>query len=484
MRQLALLLAISWTALAHVGSPDVFYEGTAGPYRLLVTIRPPAVIPGVAEVEVRSASSDVRDVRVVPLPLEGPGAKFAPSPDIAQRSKDDPQFFTGSLWMMAFGSWQVRVQAEGAKGTGEMSIPVAALAMRSYKMQKGLGVALFGLMLFLAVGIVSIAGAGVREAQLEPGMEPGEKNRRRGAMVMAVSFAVVCGVVYLGNNWWSVEANAYARKIYRPIEMSGAVESGGRLKLRLEDTGWFRFNKLDDLIPDHGHLMHLFIVSTPAMDRMWHLHPEQTEPGTFAMQLPGMPAGKYRLFADIVHADGIPETGTTEMEMPQVTPGSPLEADDAAASGTPVAQSDANRKVSQLSGGFRMVWEHDAAPVRAKRANLFRFRVEDARGKPAEDLELYMGMPGHAEFVSDDFQVFAHVHPSGSVPMAALKIAQAQVSGGNAGDMHGMHAMDEAGLPAVVSFPYGFPKPGKYRIFIQVRRAGRVETGMFDTRVE
>ena len=116
------------------------------------------------------------------------------------------------------------------------------------------------------------------------------------------------------------------------------------------------------------------------------------------------------------------ETGTAEIEIPPVRRARRSDAMTPPAAGTPVAQADFNRTVSPLSGGFRMVWERDSAPLRAKRTDLFRFRVEDADGKPAEDMELYMGMPGHAAFVRDDFQVFAHVHPSGSAPMAALSM--------------------------------------------------------------
>jgi len=483
MRHLLFFLATAVLLFAHVGSPDIFYEGDAGPYHLLVAIRPPVVIPGIAEVEVRTTSNDVRQVHVVPLPLKGPGAKFAPTPDLAKRSKDDPQFYTGGLWMMQFGSWQVRVQATGDKGTGEIAIPVPALAVRTSTMQKGMGTILFGLTLFLVIGLVSIVGAGVREAQLEPGVQPAEKNRKRGIVVMAVTFVLVCLLVYLGNKWWDSEAENYARHIYKPVQMSGTVENGGRLVLRLADTGFLRLNKLDDLIPDHGHLMHLFVMSSPAMDRIWHLHPEQSEPGTFEMKLPDIPAGRYRLFADIVHASGLPETGMIEMEVPQVAPGAPLGPDDAAAVGMPAAQADVNRTVSPLSGGCRMVWRRDAAAFKAKAANLFRFHVEDSSGKPVEDLQLYMGMPGHAEFVRDDFQVFAHVHPSGSAPMAALMLAQSQVDSAPA-DMQSMHSIKAGGLPADVSFPFGFPQPGHYRIFVQVKRAGNVETGIFDARVE
>ena len=44
------------------------------------------------------------------------------------------------------------------------------------------------------------------------------------------------------------------------------------------------------------------------------------------------------------------------------------------------------------------------------------FRVEDPAGKPAGDMEFYMGMLGHAAFVRSDRSVFAHVHPNGPAP--------------------------------------------------------------------
>ena len=55
-RGLAWLLATFWfpgVALAHIGSPDVFSEGMAGPYPARVTIRMPSVVPGRAEIIVR-----------------------------------------------------------------------------------------------------------------------------------------------------------------------------------------------------------------------------------------------------------------------------------------------------------------------------------------------------------------------------------------------------------------------------------------------
>jgi hypothetical protein len=38
-------------------------------------------------------------------------------------------------------------------------------------------------------------------------------------------------------------------------------------------------------------------------------------------------------------------------------------------------------------------------------------------------------------------------------------------------------------ISSTVEFPYGFPSPGRYRIFIQMKHSGIVETGVFDADV-
>ncbi len=300
-------------ARAHIGSPDVFVESHAGPYRLFVTVRPPLAIPGVADVEVLATTDDVKAVRIVPLPLTGPAATFAPVPDRAQQSTDDRRLFTGHLWMMGAGAWQVRVMVSGDRGEGTLSVPVPTLPQSTLAMTPALRVVLFILMFLLAAGLVAIVSAMAREARLGAGEALDPRSRRRGRIAAVIATAVVGGILYLGNMWWSVEASAYDRYVYKPLTATAVVTPDANLRLTLRDPGWIGSRRLDDFIPDHGHPMHLFVVS-PELDRLWHLHPRENATATFEHQLPDLPAGRYELFGDLVHATGVSETVTATIE--------------------------------------------------------------------------------------------------------------------------------------------------------------------------
>jgi hypothetical protein len=169
------------------------------------------------------------------------------------------------------------------------------------------------------------------------------------------------------------------------------------------------------------------------------------------------------LFADVVHASGIPETVTGQIKMSGVQ-----------ATATPLSGDDSAWSADQPSK-TKINWVRDNTPLVPKRLTTFTFRVEDEHGQPVNDLELYMGMPGHAVFVRRDLKVFAHVHPSGSAPMAAIEMTMP-------GNMS--HAPHMTSSPSTVTFPYGFPEPGQYRIFVQVKRAGAIITEAFDADVK
>ena len=471
-----LFLLLAPLAFGHVGSPDVFYEGDAGPYHLLVAVRPPAMIPGVAQVDIRTTQGEVQTIKVVPVYLTAKDKGLPPTPDVMKTVAGDAKSFTGSVWLMASGSWEVRVEVEGSQGSAVLGVPVAAFARRTLPMQKALGALLFALMLFLAFGIVAIAGAAAREGQVDPGTPATPKRVRLGRIAMIVAAVMVFSMIYLGNAWWNSEASSLKHDMLYKAPPLDASLNGDRLVLKMGLSNWHELRKKSwsmTLIPDHGHLMHLFLLRVPAMDRFYHLHPEQTQDGNFALDLPAVDAGHYKLFADIVRESGFPDTMVSDIDLPQIA-GKSLSGDDSAVSCG--AFSGADLSESALPDGSKMIWERESRSPVSSQLNWFKFRVVRPDGTPVNDLEPYMGMAGHAVFIRSDEQVFAHIHPAGSVPMAALEVVQKDVGASSAMP----HSMS---MPAEVSFPYGFPQPGDYRMFVQVKRMGRVETGVFDTKV-
>ena len=478
---LCLLLALPLAAHAHIGSKDVFEQVNAGPYRLFVTVRPPMVIPGVATVEVRTSGPAVQRLRITPVPMVGEASKHPPTPDATERSAADPAFFTGSLWLMATGSWKVVLNVDGAAGPATAAVPVPAVALQVLRMDRPLGLLLGALAVLLVLGIVGIVAAASRESRLEPGVAPSPERSRRALVVGAATLAVVLLAVWLGGRWWNVEAADYAYGVYKPLTLTPTL-AGNTLRLQLgtyTNVLSTRRNRTNtDLLPDHGHLMHLYAIREPEMDAVYHLHPAQTAPGELQTALPQLPAGRYRLFGDIVHRSGLPETLTATLDIPAGFHGVPLDSEDAAAAPAPLNAGNLG-STDTLPDGYRMVWDKPAT-LAANQPVVFRFTLQNAQGQPATDVQPYLGMAGHAAFVRTDFSTFAHTHPEGSAPMQSMEVANSSAP------LEAMTMAADTGkpLPATVEFPYGFPSAGRYRIFVQMKHGATVETGTFDAEVK
>jgi hypothetical protein len=483
----AVALAMAVVLAAHVGSPDVFRSGRAGPYAVEVVVRPPQVVPGIAEVLVQARDPRVTRVTVRPVYWRA-GSKGAPSADEASPVKGSPGSYTGRLWLMAGGSYSVHVTVAGSAGQGTLIVPVAAVATGQLQLSSGLKWLLIALGTLLLAGVITAVHAAVGESQVPPG-EPVPAGRRRRARIgAAIATPLMALLVFGGAKWWDAEARAYARTLYTPPRTQTiVVDSSGvpTLVLRVLDTSWIA-GRVSPLMPDHGKMSHLFLGRDDTAGVLAHLHPRLADPTTLVTVLPPLPAGRYRVFADVVHETGFQRTLVDSLELraalPHSAPSS-LDPDDAWFEG-PLASVAQSRDV-QL-GDVVVSWAGESRPA-AGRVGALRFALRTVSGDSVR-VEPYLGMPGHAVVIRRDGGVYVHLHPSGTATMAS-EIAFALRDRGDTtldGRLRlGDAPMDMAPEQALgeIAFPYAFPSAGAYRVWVQLRVRGTVRTAAWDVNV-
>ena len=499
--RLASITAVLLVCSAHVGSPDAWYEGSAGPYHVVVQVRTPGVVPGVANVFARVTGAGVQQVTVQANRFDALAS--APPPEIATPVEGDAGLYTAPLWIMTSGSNSVTVNVSGTLGSGKAVVPVVVVADRRLEMNPLLGAGLSAVGIFLFVGLVTIAGAAVREGVLPPGEKPDGHRNTRARIAMAATAAFVALALFGGSQWWKSEDNSFTRRMYKPLSATAEVTSGGAArtvtltiadsiwKMR-NDTAWLRqhnASKWTPLIPDHGKIMHAFMVRDPDMLAFAHLHPVTSDSVSFVSALPPLPAGRYRVYGDIVHESGFVQTLSAKVDLPEGSAGGGAltDVDDATFSLAPATE---NRAV--LADGSTMTFVRGTARMVEGKSESLRFQISDKNGKPLA-LEPYIGMAGHAVVARDDGTVFVHLHPSGTVSMASQMAFTMREPGDTVTGRLGMRIrdMDPSHVPppvmpadGVISFPYAFPRPGSYFVWVQVKHAGRVLTGAFPVKVD
>ncbi|MBM3876484.1 MAG: hypothetical protein FJ386_07175 [Verrucomicrobia bacterium] len=509
-------------------------DGRCGAHPVRVVIRPPPVIPGIAEINIKVEGAGVRRVTALPV-FWAAGKKGAPPPDVAQLVPGETNRYSAELWLMAPGAYSVLVNVEADDGGGELIVPVNAVATVRRDMPPVMGVVLSAMATLLFVLAVRLTGAAFSDALTEPGGAPAQGARLAAWMGSGIAFVVIAGGVTGGKLWWDrVDRDYRNNRLYQPLPVTADIRNEREvdvLRLRVDNTGRnARF--WSPVIPDHGKMMHLFLLREPEQDVFAHLHPVQRNGTTFECVVPPVPPGRYAVIADVTHESGFAQTLTANVEvkqtgsriaysLPRTNTGAATTAPGTASDpfcSTPVANvanvnwyqtpdpddswhvgnraglgqpAAGGERRCPLDGGFTLVWE-DSAPLVATREVSLRFRVLAPDGSPAK-LEPYIGMFGHAAVRRADGKVFAHLHPVGTVSMAAQQaferrdqrdaLARPPAGSSTNSATLSMAKPHAQGSVESVTFPYEFPQPGRYRIWVQVKVSGRPLTGLFEAEI-
>ena len=237
-----------------------------------------------------------------------------------------------------------------------------------------------------------------------------------------------------------------------PVRGLAAAENGLRLvvdrpELQRGSTEQLSFRivvdsgaAVTDFDVEHEKRMHLIVVRRD-LTGFQHLHPAMAADGTWSTDIRLDEAGSYRLFADFSR-DEEPNTLATDLRV------------DGAAQ---LVDLPAPASAATSEGGYEV--DLDTVGVEPGRPSELQFTVT-RNGMPA-DVEPYLGATGHLVALREGDLAFLHVHPSD----------HAEEQGADA------HADP-------IAFEATFPTEGRYRLFLQFKVDGRVETAAFTLEVK
>lgn len=213
-----------------------------------------------------------------------------------------------------------------------------------------------------------------------------------------------------------------------------------RLGVRAPDGGRVR-----DFARVHERLLHLFVVGAD-LEFFAHEHPVQEPDGDFTLALAlALPrAGRYHVVADFFPVGGLPQVVQRVL----------LLANAAGVDELAPARLVPDRSWTRAAGGVRFTIAE--TPLVAGKPAVLEVRLADATtGAPITDLKPWLGATLHAVAIAEDLADVTHVH--GEPP---------------------------PGEPDRVRFAVRFPRPGRYRMWLQAERRGAVLTVPFTVAVE
>lgn len=205
----------------------------------------------------------------------------------------------------------------------------------------------------------------------------------------------------------------------------------------------------------HERLLHL-LMTTEDMSWFEHQHPVQVGDGRFRLTWSFPRPGRYRLYADFTPGDGDN----------QVLPLS-LTVGGGAGKSLPLTP---DTKLARQVGDLRFELRLQGAPLRMEKPALLTYEIRDRHGRPARDLQPFIGAMGHLLAISQDGKEVVHTH--------ALQAASRPKMGGAKEPFRVTPAMVSERGPTF-SFKLTLPAGGLYKTWAQFARNGKVYTVPF-----
>ncbi len=217
-----------------------------------------------------------------------------------------------------------------------------------------------------------------------------------------------------------------------------------------------------DLKIVHEKPMHLLLVSSDLAE-FYHIHPEQSADGSYKVTHTFPSGGDYKMYADFTPKDAV-----QVVEQIEVKVGGPER------SKVPLV---ADAKYEKTVDGLKIVMK-PSAEIKAGGELTLDFQAFDAQsGKPANDLQNYLGELAHFVIISEDLKDFVHAHPMAkgesmdSMKRGEAKTEEHKADGHDHSTMEGTLTEPSA---SEVSAHTAFPRTGFYKLWAQFQRGGKV----------
>ncbi len=487
-----LFLAFPAFTFAHIGEVPLVYQGSIGQYDTTVVVMPTQAVPGFTDISVKIQNKEtaIKAVSVVAL-KNAEALENATHILHLEAVAGENQLFAGRLQLTQVGHFNIAVTIEGEKGVFTKSVPFEAVNRSVVKVPLVYKILVFGTGIIIFFLTVILMGKIASEGFLPMGEMPSKKNKLYGVLAALCMLGIFSLVSF--NNYKistaAIEIVSNASTPTKPLKMEVVGDTVKKLSFELTPEALSygktrvpfkdQFTLIEDyvsdqLIPDHGKLVHLFIINLD-YSAVAHLHPLRTHDDTFETVIPPLPPGTYLAYADITTLSGRAITFTTQVIIPEKSEKyTPSDKDDSWSEG--------------VNSDYKIVLKN-TAPLVINQLEEIQFEVVDRNNKSVGIIE-YMGMLGHGALLKNDNLVFAHIHPVGTASMAAMMSVNTRESSTSMADMHHNHQMQsnhqqsEKEIVSSVMFPFIFYQKGTYNLWVQVKVDEKVVTQKFDLTVE